>query len=221
MQNRKTVPKFLSAIALAALIPALATAAKKPPPSWDGLDYRPTKGLDAVYVRTGADFKAYRTVLLDPVEVEFDRNWKPNSTGMNRVSSADMQKIRDNMASDFRKVFTEELAAGGYQVVEQAGEDTLRVSAALVDVYINAPDTMTPGRSYTYTMNAGQVTLVTEMRDGPTGQLLARVVDKKAGTDTGSLQVSSSVSNSAEFRRAVRSWAKRLRTGLDKVNGRG
>ena len=43
---------------------------------------------------------------------------------------------------------------------------------------------MTAGRTQTYTMNAGRMTLVMELRDGPTGQLLARVVDRHVGTDT-------------------------------------
>ncbi len=64
------------------------------------------------------------------------------------------------------------------------------------------------------------MTLVMELRDGPTGQLLARVLDTKAGSDTGWAQVTNSVTNSADFRRAVRSWAQRLVKGLDKLNGK-
>jgi hypothetical protein len=103
------------------------------------------------------------------------------------------------------------------------GDDTLRVSPGLANVYINAPDTSmsTPGRSTTYTtQGAGSMTLVMELRDAPTGQLLGRVIDQKAGTDTGWAQVTNSVTNSADFRRIVRSWAQRLVKGLDTVNGK-
>jgi hypothetical protein len=62
------------------------------------------------------------------------------------------------------------------------------------------------------------MTLVMELRDGPTNQLLARVIDQK--TDTGFAQVTNSVTNSADFRRMVRSWAERLVKGLDKANGK-
>jgi hypothetical protein len=48
--------------------------------------------------------------------------------------------------------------------------------------------------------------------------LLARVIDQK--TDTGFAQVTNSVTNSADFRRMVRSWAERLVKGLDKANGK-
>jgi hypothetical protein len=205
------------------LATALASAADLPR-TWDGLEYRKTKGIDAVYVRPGVEFKAYRDVLLDPVQVAFDKNWDPNrgtGSALGRFSAEDIQGIRDEMASEFRRIFAEQLAEGGYDVVAKPLDDTLRVSAGLADVYINAPDKMTAGRSRVYTMNAGRMTLVMELRDGPTGQLLARVVDQHAATDTGYAQLTNSVTNSAEFRRAVTAWAKRLVKALDKVSGKG
>lgn len=211
-------------LAAACLFVASVVLAAAPPQNWDGLEYRKTKGLDAVYVRPGVEFKAYHSLVLDPVQVAFDKNWDPNrdSRGTSgRLSAADMQEIRDDMASEFRRIFGEELAAAGYDVVAKPLEDTLRVSAGLADVYINAPDKMTAGRSYTYTMNAGRMTLVMELRDGPTGQLLARIVDRYAGQETGYATIANSVTNSAEFRRAVTAWAKRLVKGLDKLEGKG
>ena len=196
--------------------------ADKLPDTWDGLELRKTKGIDAVYVRPDVDFKVYRNVVIDPVQVAFDKNWKPNrsSSISGHLSADDLQRLKDDMASEFRRIFAEQLAAGGYDVVAKPLDDTLRISAALADVYINAPDTMSAGRTRTYTMDAGRMTLVMELRDGPTGQLLARVVDRHAGSQAGVAQIASSVSNSAEFRRAITAWAKRLVTGLDKVSGK-
>lgn len=194
-----------------------------PPKNWDGLEYRKTKGLDAVYVRPGVQFQPYRNVVLDPVQVAFDKDWDPNrgTRSLSRqFSTDDLQEIKDEMASEFRSVFAERLAKGGYDVVAKTIDDTLRVSAGLADVYINAPDAMEPGRSRTYTVSAGSMTLVMELRDGPTGQLLARVVDHYAGNDSGFAQVTNSVTNRAEFRRAVTAWADRLVRGLDKVSGK-
>jgi len=204
-----------------AFVPLAATAA--PPETWDGLEYRKTKGLDAVYVRPGVKFKAYRNLVLDPVQVAFDKNWDPNRDARGasgRLSATDLQKIRDDMASEFLRIFGKELAAAGYDVVAKPTDDTLVVAAGLADVYINAPDTMTAGRTYTYTMNAGRMTLVMELRDGPTGQLLARVIDRHVGRETGYAQLTTGVSNSAEFRRAVTAWAQRLVKGLNKLEGK-
>lgn len=211
----------LLATACLALTPVVMAAT--PPENWDGLEYRKTKGLDAVYVRPGVEFKAYRDLVLDPVQVAFDKNWDPNRNSRGtagKLTAADLQQIREDMASEFRRVFDKQLSAAGYQLVEKAGEDTLQITAGLANVYINAPDKMTAGRSSTYTVNAGRMTLVMELRDGPTGQLLARVVDRYAGNESGFATVTNGVTNSAEFRQAVTAWAKRLVKGLDRLEGR-
>jgi hypothetical protein len=221
MRNASIRSVSLAAGACLALVSSLVIAG--PPENWDGLEYRKTKGLDAVYVRPGVVFQPYRNVVLDPVQVAFDKDWDPNRDTRSvsrRLSTDDLQEIKAEMAEEFRRIFAEELAAGGYDVVAKPMDDTLRVSAGLADVYINAPDTMTAGRTRTYTVSAGEMTLVMELRDGPTGQLLARVVDRHVGDETGFAQVTNSVTNKAEFRRAVTAWAKRLVKGLDKVSGK-
>jgi hypothetical protein len=223
MKLLKFVSLLCAGLAVAVLSATPAMSKSKLPASWDGLELRPTKGLDAVYVRPGVEFKGYKSVTIAGLEVAFDKNWDPNDTvrgTSGRLSTEDLQRIKDDMAAEFRKVFVEELGKGGYSVVDQLGDDTLRVLPGLADVYINAPARDYPGRSTTYTTDAGRMTLVMELRDGPTGQLLARVVDQKAGNNMGPWQVTDSVTNSAEFRRAVRAWADRLVKALDKVNGK-
>ena len=191
------------------------------PETWDGLVQRKAKGIDAVYVRPDVDFKVYRNIALDPVVVAFDRNWKPNRGGSTtlRLSSSEIEKIREKMASGFQSIFAEELAAGGYTIVPEPLDDTLRISAGLADVYINAPDTSSAARTKTYTRGAGRMTLAMELRDGPTGQLLARIVDRHVD-DSSVAQWTTSASNSAEFRRTVKGWAQSLVKGLDKVTGK-
>jgi len=221
----KHIPSARHVIAgIAALLVATSAAwAEKPPQTWDGLELTKRKGLDLVYVRPNVQFKAYKNVQIDTLQVAFDKDWDPNENvrSLSRhMTAEDIEKIRGDMVTEFRKVFVDELTKGGYQVVDKVGDDTLHVSPGLADVYINAPDRMEPGRVTTYTTDAGRMTLVMELRDGPTEQLLARVIDQKVGTDTGFAQVTNSVTNSAEFRRMVRSWAQRLVKALDKVNGK-
>jgi hypothetical protein len=57
---------------------------------------------------------------------------------------------------------------------------------------------MSPGRSYTLTVNGPHDT-GHGLRDGQTQQLLGRVVDQKVG-DSSRMQVTDSVTNSADFR---------------------
>lgn len=189
----------------------------------DGLTARPVRGLDAVHVRPGVDFSVFKTILIDPLEIAFDRDWDPNRDQRDlsrRLTPADIKNIRAEMAREFRSVFVEELTSAGYRIVEQTAEDTLRIKPALADVYINAPEKMAAGSYRTYTMEAGEMTLKLEAHDGPTGQLLARVVDREQDRGLEQLELTTSVTNRADFRRAVRRWAQRLRTALDTVNAR-
>jgi hypothetical protein len=220
MQRFAMIATCLAALASVVLVPGTATA-EKSPETWDGLVQRKTKGVDAVYVRPDVDFKVYRNVVLDPVEVAFAKNWKPNRTGSasQRLSTSEIEKIREEMATEFRRIFTEELAKGGYDIVAQPLDDTLRVFAGLGDVYITAPDTMSGARTRTYTRSTGRMTLAMELRDGPTNQLLARVVDQHVD-DRMYAQWTTSVTNSVEFRSADKDWAQRLVKGLDRVTGK-
>jgi hypothetical protein len=222
MKLMKPASVFIAGLAVA-LVAATSAMAEKPPATWDGLELTKKKGLDLVYIRPNVQFKAYKDVSIDELQVAFDKDWDPNKdvrSVSRRLSTEDIEKIRSDMVTEFRKVFVEELGKGGYSVVDKSGDDTLRVSPGLADVYITAPDRMEAGRVRTYTTDAGHMTLVMELRDSPTNQLLARVIDQKGGTDMGFAQVTNSVTNSAEFRRMVRAWAQRLVKGLDKVNGK-
>jgi len=219
---KATKPSLIAMLGAGALCTLLLAACETTAPAknWDGLELKPVKGVDAVYLLPGVTFKAYNSVLLDPVVVAFDKDWDPNQDRVElsrRLSTEDIEKIRTDMAAGFREVFAKELGDGGYPIVDQADHDTLRVTAALANVYINAPDKMSAGRTITLTNESGRMTLVMELRDGPTGQLIGRVVDQKIGDNFGRMQVTNSVTNSADFRRLVDSWATKLRQALDRL----
>ncbi len=196
------------------------TIQREPPPETteDGLVRTNVKGIDVAYVRPGSSLAPYKRVMLDPVEVAFSKDWDPEKTGSRmRLSEADREKIRSDLAKLFEKTFKEELEKGGYPIVDKSAPDVLRVTPALVDVYINAPDVMTPGRTRTYVMNAGRMTLVADFRDSETGAILGRVADQREAREDMFLQLSSSVENSAEARAMISNWARILRSRLDAV----
>jgi hypothetical protein len=132
----------------------------------------------------------------------------------------DLRRIQTELAQLLHDGLAAELARGGYQLTGESGEDVLRVTPQITDLYVNAPDTRSAGIVRTYVMDAGRMTLVVEARDSTTGQLLARVVDTRRGTNTGQLQWANSVTNSAEARRAIDHWSRVLREGLDELHRR-
>lgn len=216
---RKVLPLML-AMGAAVLAGCASTDAVT---EWDGLVRQPNTRLNAVFLKPDAQVVAYRSVMLDPVQVSFDGNWDPNrgtrSTSA-RLNADDIAAIKSDLAGLFREIFRDELARGGYQLVDQPGPETLRVTPAIINLFINAPDTSAPGRTRTYTADSGRMTLVVELRDSETGTLLARAVDTQTGRGAGMWTITNRVTNTADARRAIGVWASALRRGLDELYGR-
>ena len=197
--------------------------AKDAPKEWDGLEQRPSKNVALLYVRPGATLEGYKHVLLRPLQVSFDKNWDPNSSQRSvssQLTASDFEKIKKALADEFASICKQELAKGGYDVVTEPGEDVLDVQPFVIDLYIVAPQKMTAGRSTTYSTDTGRMTLVAEMRDSDTGQILARVVDKRWAPSTGTWQMATSVSNMGAARQVIQRWATALRNALDVANGK-
>ncbi len=214
-----------STLGLVALLSVLTftacTTSQRGPSEWDGLVRLPGTRLNAVFVKPDAEIPAYRNIWLKPAQVSFARNFDPNSGGrssLNRLDAGDLAAIQTGVAGMLDEIFREELTSGGYQFVNEAGPETLVVIPAIVDLFVTAPDTMTAGRSRTYTANSGRMSLVLELRDSMTGEILARVVDTRSGRGTGMMTVTNRVTNTADARRAIRVWAQALRSGLDSLH---
>jgi hypothetical protein len=218
MSRKHFVLPFVAA--LAAVVMAGCATTQRGPAEWDGLVRQPNTRVDAVFLKPDAEIPSYANIILAPATVQFARNWDPNRGGRSvsrRLDTADIVAIKDNLATMFGEIFREELAAGGYQVVTEPGPDTLLVVPAIVDLYITAPDTMSAGRSRTYTANSGRMTLVLELRDSVTGETLARIVDGQSGRNVGMMTITNRATNTADARRAIRTWAQALRNGLDSL----
>jgi hypothetical protein len=117
-------------------------------------------------------------------------------------------------------VFVGTLAKGGCPPGEEADDDVLRVTAIIIDLYITAPDTMSPGRSRTHAQDTDRMMFRIELRDPITGQVLAPTVDAAQGSFMGGrYEVSSSVTNSADARPAIATETDLLRAALDQASG--
>jgi hypothetical protein len=119
--------------------------------------------------------------------------------------------------TNFSEIFNEAFTKAGYTVVNAPGPDVLRVRPGVVNLYINAPDVMSPGRSKTYTANAGEATLVLEARDSMSGALLGRVLDRRETREMVGMQQTTSVTNVADFRALFKSWASIAAKGLNRL----
>lgn len=190
----------------------------------DGLVRVEVKGVDAVYNKPQANLAGYDKILLRPVEVSFSRSWKPEQdSALYTMNRPDREKIKKDLADAFHDVFKQVLdEKGGYQLVTEPAKDVLELRAAIINLYINAPDVsmQTAARVRTFTTNAGEMTLVAELHDSLTGELLSRAYDRREGMDSGMWTWTNSVSNTADARREIRRWAELLKKSLDASRGK-
>jgi hypothetical protein len=180
--------------------------------NWDGLVEVKPKRLDAAFLLPGADFRPYKKVMLDPVEVAFTKDFvrdynRDAATMSQRLDQQDIDRITQAARDGFTEVFTEEFGKAGLELVTAPGPDVLRLRPGVIDLYVTAPDNMTSGRSRTYTMESGHATLFLEVRDSSSGALLGRALDKRATRNTGRVQISNSVTNLSDFKALFRQWA--------------
>ena len=207
------------------LTPAQTFSAKKTAPqiTEDGLELEKQTGQRLVYLRPGATFTQYNRVALLDCHVEFSKSWlrdyNRSADLARRISDSDLERAKTDLAKQLKKIFTEELARGGYRVSDTVTPDTLTLRPALVNIEVSAPDLMTPGHSVVYARTAGQMTLYLELWDGTTNTILARVVDAQGDSGMYGLRTNS-VTNRAAAERILRIWAEELHKKLDLVRGK-
>lgn len=176
-------------------------------------------------MRPGAVLSDYEAYGLAECEVAFKKNWLRNQNNSrvdlsNRVTQKDVDRIKDTLSAECSTQFRAALEqAPPYKLVDSFnnGERVLVLRPAIINLDISAPDVKAAGMQRTYTTEAGEMTLLLELVDGTTGEILVRVVDRQRDRDTGRMQWTNSVSNRAEAQRVLRRWSEQLRKGLDRV----
>jgi Protein of unknown function (DUF3313) len=137
-------------------------------------------------MRPGANFSKYTKVMIVPCFVAMKPGWQQeyNSTVGSLddlVTDADLQSIKNILATQFKQVFTTQLTQGGYPVVDKAAPDVLLLRPALLDVTVTQPDLASSNFSDAVATSAGSaklyLELCLELWDPETRTILARVID--------------------------------------------
>ena len=219
MRFFKLIPVSLATVLFATAGTAIAKQEELPEVTEDGLHRVPDSKMAIVYAEPGADLAQYERIQLMDAYVAFKKNWardqRSRSADKLRVNSRDIEKIKGDLAKEFQAVFKKTLEDGGYEVVEESAEDVLLIRPAIINLDVNAPDTMGAGRSTTYTSSAGEMTLYIEIYDSVTGDLIAKALDRRIDSRQGYYTWTNSVTNSAAAKRILGGWASIL---LDALN---
>jgi|PlaIllAssembly_1097288.scaffolds.fasta_scaffold31837_2 hypothetical protein len=225
---RRTAGRASTAVFVAGLFMLCAPGLRAAEQQWeqtspDGLQLTRTLPYGAIYMKPGATFGQYKRLAMLDCFVQFAKDWQRdynrNEPDLEmQVSQGDMNRIKTELAAEFKRVFTEELQNdGGYQIVDTAAPDVLILRPAILNLIVNAPEIDTaPPMSGSVVASAGQMTLYLELWDSTTNTLLARVIDTEADQGQGGLaQAGGAVENKVAADRILKNWADRLRKALE------
>lgn len=206
-----------------ALILSLGACATSPQSgdSFDGLELRQVRGLDEVWVRPGADFSSYQSLVVKPVEVAFDPHWDPRRPGTRlRLRDDEREQIRTDTAALFDQTFRRELERSGrFELVDTPTGNSLIVEPKIIDLSISAPDTRsTASTMRVFVTEFGRVTLVAELMDPESGAIVARINDRQIARATHPMEFADRFTNEREGERIFSRWARTLVEQLDRLD---
>ena len=222
MKTNKVTTIFASFLITS--LAAMPVSAKKSLPAIneEGMELIEDTRMTTIYADPGTDLGIYNRIMLADATVAFKKNWQRDQNRSTRSSSmrvkdSDMERIKEDVATLFREVFTQELIDGGYELVDEPGEDVLLARPAIVDLDVIAPDLRSAQRVSTYSESAGEMTLNLELFDSLTNDKIVTARDRKRDFQRGYVEWRTSVSNRATARRMMSAWAKAFRESLDEA----
>ena len=152
------------------------------------------------------------------VPENYRRDMNRASRGI-RITQNDMDRIKERLAGEFDTVFRGVFEDDeNWTVVDSAAENVLVLRPAIINLDVAAPDTMSAGRTRTYTDTAGEMTIYLEVRDSVTGALLAKGLDRQADRRSGFMEWQTRSRNTQAARTILRGWAESLRDGLTEAS---
>ena len=190
--------------------------------TFDGLVRIDHARFEAAWIDPNVDLKKYTKIIPGGAEFEFRNVQKMSASAARRsnerefwISDTNKQRLVDTVT----EVFTEELQKSEhFTVTDEPGPDALIIVGGLHDIVSQVPP-QDVGRSEVWLRSVGEATLVIELRDSLSNEVVYRAVERRAAELAGNQMIRANTATTwAEVRRWARRWAVRLREGLDSVH---
>lgn len=190
--------------------------------TFDGLVRIDHARFAAAWVDPDVDLKQYDKIIPGGAEFEFRSVQKMSASAARRsnerefwISDTNKQRLVDTVT----EVFTEELQKSEhFTVTDEPGPDALIIVGGLHDIVSQVPPEDV-GRSEVWLRSVGEATLVIELRDSLSNEVVYRAVERRAAENVGNRMIRANTATTwAEVRRWARRWAVRLREGLDSIH---
>jgi hypothetical protein len=221
----------VAVVAAASLCVGIGMAAPKQPQiqtganaevTADGLVRVKKSVVDAAWVKPDFDLTPYTKLMIASAGVSF-KKLKPVSTFQARnetefpVSPEAQQMFKDILKEEFVKELSK---LKRYQIVDKPGPDVLLLVGSVVNVSSNVPPDIDSaqfaGRGGVYLTSVGEATLIIELRDSESNEVLARAADGRAAESPFAFEVNK-VTGWNEVHRLAQAWASLLRKRLEEI----
>lgn len=190
----------------------------------DGLHRVDKTVMSLAWVKPDIDLAPYSKIMLVGTGISFkpvDDNgerWWPGRSNSQTEFPID-EEAQERVRTELREAFTAEFAKSErYQIVTEPGPGVLALVGAVIDVVSRVPPVdQCVGRCDVYLTNVGEATLVLELRDSVTNEVLARAADRRAAEAAFPIDANS-VTVWPEVRRLAQTWGRIIRSRLDEFN---
>lgn len=215
------VTRFQSLIAVSAVLAIASGCAPQPTQAIadtgvnaEGLQIVNSRYFSAAYARPGVDFRHYRGVLVEDVELAF----RTPDRSQYQFPLDESQKSR------FRGLLEQQFATAladleNLDLVSAAGADVIDLRIRVQDILATVPPRAVGnvGRASFALQAIGEATLVIELRDSQSEEVLVRVFDQRAIEGVGMLQDGQAVTRWEDVEKLCSQWASTVRSRLDAV----
>ena len=188
----------------------------------------PFSGFQRMGMKPGEDFQQYSTLAVLPATLQFKLSPTDNVVGLSANNDYPMEpnfQLSAGQQKDFLRYLHVALRdqlqrSVAFEWVDTARSDSLLVAPSIVDLVMLTPMGVLPGSEFNVLRAPAVMTIVIELKSAKTGEVLARIVERRVATANGSTgtnlsYVSSPVENVAALRNTFDRWAFVLKTRLD------
>jgi hypothetical protein len=190
----------------------------------DGLVRVKKSVADAAWVKPDFDLTPYKKLMIVSGGVAFKKLKEVNKYQARQgsvtefpVSQENQQKFKDVMKEEFVKELSK---LKRYEIVDKPGPDVLMLVGAVIDVVSSVPPDIDSaqfaGRGGVYLTSVGEATLVLELRDSESNEVLGRAADRRAAEAPFAFEVNN-VTGWTQVHLLAQAWASTLRTRLEEI----
>ena len=214
MRSHASIAALLAASALLSACIAQPRVPTEVEFNYEGLRSVPSQRFETAQYRPGVDFTHYRSVYLVAPELEFRR---PDRSRQEFPLTAEQQmRFRDYLAASFRDAFA---SSETLTFVARPGPDVLTVEVRVIDIVARIPaNSAGLGSRGSIALDAtGQVTLVIEINDSESGEILARGVETRQVRGAAMRRDTTMLTTWEDVELLVDRWAEVTRTGVEEL----